>query len=106
MATFRAPDGITWTVLVRNPGASNAMIVFSHPDGESARQDRYNWYISRGPEAKSVTGRLDPKKIAESLTQADIELLFRRSMPVSRGGRLPNAPMPAQAVFSSNEREP
>ncbi|NUO62654.1 MAG: hypothetical protein HOQ11_14975 [Gemmatimonadaceae bacterium] len=103
MATFRAPDGTVWTVLVRNPGASNAMIVFSHPDGESAKKDRYNWYISKGPEAKSVTGRLDPKKIAESLTESDVELLFRRSMGVSRGGALPNAPMPAQAVYSSGE---
>lgn len=103
MASFRSPDGTVWTVLVRNPGASNAMVVFSHPDGESAKKDRYNWYISRGPEAKSVTGRLDPKKIAESLTGTDVELLFRRSMPIWRGGAEPNAPMPAQAVYSSDD---
>jgi hypothetical protein len=101
MATYRSPDGTVWTVLVRNVGASNAMVVFSHPDGESAKKDRYNWYISRGPEAKSVTGRLDPKKVAESLTGEAVELLFRRSMAVSRQETLPNAPMPAPASRSS-----
>ncbi|HEX2778840.1 MAG TPA: hypothetical protein VHM30_05020 [Gemmatimonadaceae bacterium] len=103
MATFRSPDGTVWTVLVRNVGASNAMVVFSHPDGASAKRDRYNWYISKGPEAKSVTGRLDPKKVAESLTAADVELLFRRSMPVSRNDSLPNGARPAPAVSSSGK---
>ena len=101
MASFRSADGTAWTVLVRNVGASNAVILFRHPDGESARKDRYNWYISKGPEAKSVTGRLDPKKVAESLTGEEVELLFRRSMPVSRRDGIPGGPFPAPAVFSS-----
>ena len=101
MASFRSADGTTWTVLVRNVGASNAVILFRHPDGESARKDRYNWYISRGPEAKSVTGRLDPKKVADSLTGDEVELLFRRSMPVSRSDGVPGGPFPAPAVSSS-----
>ena len=91
MATFRSTDGTRWTVLIRNVGASNAMVVFRHPDGESAKKDRYNWYISKGPEAKSVTGRLDPKKVAEALTAEEVELLFRRSMSVSRDASLPAA---------------
>ena len=57
-----APDGVTWKVMVQSPGSSNAMILFRHPDGRSSRLDRYNWIISRGPESRSVTSRLDPKK--------------------------------------------
>ena len=83
MATYRSTDGTVWRVKVSNVGASNAVVLFQHPDGESSRKDRYNWYISKGPEAKSVTGRLDPKKVGETLTGDDVDLLFRRSMPVS-----------------------
>ena len=84
MATYRSADGTVWRVKVSNVGASNAIVLFQHPDGETTRKDRYNWYISKGPEAKSVTGRLDPKKVTASMSGADVELLFRRSMPVSR----------------------
>ncbi len=84
MATYRSTDGTVWRVKVSNVGASNAVVLFQHPDGESSRKDRYNWFISSCPEAKSVTGRLDPKKVAESLTGDEVDLLFRRSMPVSR----------------------
>ena len=84
MKTFQAPDGTTWGVQVTNAGASNAIVTFRHLGAESSSKDRYNWYISKGPEAKSVTGRLDLKKVAESLTDADLALLFRRSMSVSR----------------------
>ena len=99
---YRSPDGTTWGVSVSNAGASNAMVVFRHPDGGSSRFDRYNWYISKGPEAKSVTGRLDVAKIAESLTEHDLELLFRRSMSVSRPeAPLPNMPAPVPGVRST-----
>ena len=84
MATYRSTDGTVWRVKISNVGASNAIVLFQHPDGETTRKDRYNWYISKGPEAKSVTSRLDPKKVANALTGEDVELLFRRSMPVSR----------------------
>jgi hypothetical protein len=84
MATYRSTDGTVWRVKVSNVGASNAVVLFQHPDGGTTRKDRYNWYISKGPEAKSVTGRLDPAKVADSLTGEDVEALFRRSMPVSR----------------------
>ena len=82
--TYTAPDGITWKVLVQAPGSSNAMILFRHPDGGSSRLDRYNWIISRGPESRSVTARLDPKKVLEGLDAGTIMRLFQRSMPVSR----------------------
>ena len=67
MQTWRSPDGIEWAVAVALPGSSNAMVVFRHPSGKSARLDRYNWYISNGPEARSVTSRLSAEKILASL---------------------------------------
>jgi hypothetical protein len=92
MKSYTAPDGLTWGVLVQAPGASNAMIVFRHPDGASSRLDRYNWIINRGPEARSVTARLDPDRVLEQLDPAEIARLFARSMPVSRQSTLNNGP--------------
>ncbi|HVZ79008.1 MAG TPA: hypothetical protein VG818_13580, partial [Gemmatimonadaceae bacterium] len=90
MLTYRAPDGTEYRVEVTNPAASNAIVVFRHPDGLSARKDRYNWYISHGPEARSVTSRLNPGLVAQSLDQATLHRLFQRSMPVSRPDPLAN----------------
>lgn len=84
MKTFASPDGVLWKVLVQSPGSSNAMVVFRHPDGSSSRKDRYNWFISKGPEARSVTSRLSEKKVLDSLDDATLAQLFRRSMRVSR----------------------
>jgi hypothetical protein len=83
MKTYTSPDGTTWSVDVQSPGSSNAMVVFRHPDGRSSRLDRYNWYISRGPESRSVTARLSREKVLEHLDAEQIGALFRRSMPVS-----------------------
>ena len=82
--TYTAPDGTTWKVLVQSPGSSNAMILFRHPDGRTSRLDRDNWIISRGPESRSVTARLDTEKLLEGLDAGTIMRLFQRSMPVSR----------------------
>ena len=84
MKTFTSTDGTEWKVSVMLPGSSNAMVVFRHPDGESSRKDRYNWFISTGPEARSVTSRLSPDRVLEQLDDAAIAKLFRRSMTVSR----------------------
>lgn len=84
MRTFQSHDGILWKVEAALPGSSNAMILFRHPDGDSARQDRYNWFISKGPEARSVTSRLSPERVMEHMDDAMIARLFVRSMPVSR----------------------
>jgi hypothetical protein len=81
--TFQSPDGVVWTVKVQLPGASNAMVVFLHPDGRTARKDRYNWINARTPEAQNVTARLDPRAIEQSLTEQQLALLFRRSMLIS-----------------------
>ena len=82
--TWRSPDGILWVVDVDLPGSSNAMVLFYHPGGKTARKDRYAWYISSGPEARSVTSRLSKGKVLESLTDDDLSRLYRRSMKVSR----------------------
>jgi hypothetical protein len=84
MKTWRSPDGIQWAVEVDLPGSSNAMVIFRHPSGKSARLDRYNWFISSGPEARSVTSRLSKGKVLESLTEEDLTSLYRRSMKISR----------------------
>ena len=87
MATLRlyeSPDGTHWGAEVSNPGASNALVTFHHPIGRTAGLDRYGWYISRGPEAKSVTATLDPKAVLDSISDEELAKLFRRSMPVSR----------------------
>ena len=70
MKTWRSPDGTTWVVDVVLPGSSNAMVMFYHPGGKTARLDRYNWYISNGPEARSVTSRL-----SEIAPRSDVRLL-------------------------------
>jgi hypothetical protein len=82
--TWRSPDGILWVVDVDLPGSSNAMVLFYHPGGKSGKPDRYAWYISNGPEARSVTSRLVRAKVLESLTDDDLTKLYRRSMRVSR----------------------
>lgn len=96
MKSHTAPDGTTWGVLVQAPGASNAMIVFRHPDGTTSRLDRYNWVINRGPEARSVTALLDPKRVLDQLEPAEIARLFARSMPVSTQSAINGAPAPVK----------
>jgi hypothetical protein len=90
MKSFKGPDGTEWKVQAMLPGSSNVMIVFRHPDGDSSSLDRYNWYISKGPEARSVTSRLSTKQVLEQLDDTAIQMLFSRSMPVSRPAIEPN----------------
>ena len=84
MRKFSSPDGIVWAVDVDVPGSSNAIVRFRHPNGHSSRLDRYNWFISHGPEARSVTSRLARQKVLDALTDVDLMRLFKRSMPISR----------------------
>jgi hypothetical protein len=81
---FRSPDGTEWNVQVQMPGSSNAMVLFRHPDGASSHRDRYNWYISTGPEARSVTTRLSPEIVLKALDEVQLAKLFSRSIAVSR----------------------
>jgi hypothetical protein len=82
---YKGPDGIEWIVDVRMPTASNAMVVFRHPDGDSSGLDRYSWHQWHGPEARSVTSRITPGTVLKVLSDDVLGLLFRRSMPVSPG---------------------
>ena len=95
MLTYTAPDGTRWTVEVALPGSSNAMVIFRHPGLGTRHRDRYNWFISNAPEARSVTSRLKPDKVAGQLDAETLARLFRRSMPISRPGS--GAPEPALA---------
>ena len=90
MRAFRAPDGTDWKVELALPGSSNVMVIFRHPDGRSSHSDRYNWVISTGPEARSVTSRLSPERVMESIDDRTLARLFARSMPVSRPAIEPN----------------
>jgi hypothetical protein len=80
---FAAPDGLTWTAEVRVPSASNAMVVFLHPDTTTTARNRYNWYLTAGPESRDVRARLTAQQVLEALTQSDLVRLFRRSMPIT-----------------------
>jgi hypothetical protein len=83
MRSFTGPDGTTWKVEVTSPGASNAMVIFRHPDGRTSRRDRYAWYLNAGAEAHDVTARLNKRTVLDSLGDADVQRLYRRSMPVT-----------------------
>jgi hypothetical protein len=85
MKLFRSPDGTEWGVDVRMPTASNAMIVFRHPSGDTSGLDRYAWHQWHGPEARSVTSRVAPEAVMKTLSEDVVALLFRRSMPISAG---------------------
>lgn len=76
-------NGIEWGVEASAPGASNAMILFRHPDGRRSGLDRYNWFLWSGPESRSVTARLDPDDVLSHVDDTQLERLFRRSMAVS-----------------------
>ena len=91
MREFRSPDGTAWGVEVRSPTSTNAMVVFHHPDGGTSRRDRYAWHITHGPEARDVVARLEPEQVLDSLTEQDLMLLYRRSMPISTDVPMPEA---------------
>ena len=87
--SFTGPDGTNWKVEIQSPGSSNAMVLFRNPDGRSSSLDRYAWYITRGAEAHDVTARLNRQSVLDSLGDADLQRLFRRSMAVSTDRRTP-----------------
>lgn len=82
---FDGTDGTRWGVQVKMPTASNAMVVFRHPGGDSSGQNRYAWHQWKGPEARSVTSRVTPDAVMNTLSDDVLGLLFRRSMPISAG---------------------
>jgi len=84
MRVWQSPEGINWVIDVDLAGSSNAMVLFRHPGDKTGRLDKYNWFISNGPEARSVTSRLSTDKVLESLDDAAIARLYRRAMNISR----------------------
>src|SRR4051794_25271877 len=79
---FRAPNGVEWGVEIRSPTASNAMVVFHHPDTRTTSLNRYAWWVADTPKALDVTARLSAADVMASLTDADVAKLFRKSMPI------------------------
>jgi hypothetical protein len=76
-------DGTHWRVDVRNPGSSNAIVVFRHPDPQRTRESRYAHYLWKGPESQNVSGRIDPAAVLAALDETALAKLFRRSMPIA-----------------------
>jgi hypothetical protein len=93
MRVFLSPDRTRWGVEVQSPGASNAMLVFHHPNGRTARLDRYAWVQLDQAEASDVTARVDPAKVLGALTDSDLTPLFRRSMRISAATHPRNVPI-------------
>jgi hypothetical protein len=82
MRSFQSSDGTLWAVDVKVPSFSSAMVLFKHPDGDVARRDRYAWHNSHAAEASDPRARLRPADVQTALSDRDIAMLFRRSMPV------------------------
>jgi hypothetical protein len=80
---YKGPDGTAWGVEVQSPSSSNAIVVFHHPNGRTSRLDRYAWYQEDGATANDVTARLDTTGLLDRLDEKDLNLLFRRSMPIN-----------------------
>ena len=102
---FESSEGVRWGVAVQAPSASNVMLVFHHPNGRTARLDRYAWYNVDQPEARDVTARLDSKAVLDSLGDEQIARLFRRSMLLSAGDSPLSFPVPHAAAAGIGDRE-
>ena len=93
MRVFQSSDGIRWGVQIQSPGASNAMVVFHHPNGRTARLNRYAWVQVGGAQTQDVTSRVNPASVLASLTDRDLARLFRRSMRISAAANPLNVPL-------------
>ncbi|MGQ0767539.1 MAG: hypothetical protein ACT4OZ_17985 [Gemmatimonadota bacterium] len=82
MKKFQAPDGTWWGVEVKMPTHSGALVIFLHPDGDTARHNRYAWINSSRPEASDPRSVLPVRSAADALTENEMARLFRRSMPI------------------------
>jgi hypothetical protein len=79
---YVSPDGTPWRVDMNNPGASNAQVIFQHPDPSRTRENRYAHYLARGPESQNVTGLVDTRAALETLDESALARFFRRSMAI------------------------
>ena len=85
-------------------GASNAMVIFHHPDGRTARKNRYAWYVADTPEARSVTARLDAEAVQQAITDEQLARLFRRSMLISAADNPLGVPVTHVAAAGTPEQ--
>jgi len=81
MTHYRSNDGTGWNVSVQLPSHSSAIVLFADPSGNSHR-DRYAILNGRGPQVNDPRGRLDPGAVLAGLTDRELALLYRRSIPV------------------------
>ena len=91
--TYRSEDGTDWRIDVRNPGASNALVVFTHPDPQRSRQSRYAHYIWKGPESLDVSRRIDPAAVLALLDDAALSNLFRQSIALAGRPTIAGVPL-------------
>jgi hypothetical protein len=82
MTPFRGPDGTWWGAEIEMTTHSGALVIFHHPDGESARRNRYAWINAHRPEANDPRSRLTENLLQGSLQERELARLFRRSMPI------------------------
>ena len=80
------------------------MVLFRHPDRHTSRLDRYNWFISTAPEARSVTSRLSPDRVLQQIDDVSLGRLFGRSMPVSRPAIEPNLALGLGGMATGHSR--
>ena len=81
---YHSPDGLPWKVAVKLPSHSSAMVYFQHPGGRSSSGDRYAWLNAPVHTTTDPRERLTAPALLESLSDAQIATLFRRSMAVNR----------------------
>lgn len=82
MRSFHAADGSTWNVDVKLPSHSSALMTFQHAHGQGVAGDRYAWINAPVAVTSDPRERLQAKSLLESMSDADIAKLFRRSMRV------------------------
>lgn len=82
--TYQSPDGATWTVDVKLPSHSSALLTFQHAGGQSVAPDRYAWINAAQATVSDPRERLSAAAILDSLGDHDLERLFARSMAVKR----------------------
>jgi len=85
MKSYKAGDGTNWGVDVQLPSSSSVLVVFHHPDGRTARKDRYAWLNWQGAEANNAASSVSLDKVRASLDDATIRALFTRSMIIGAG---------------------
>jgi len=96
--TFTDVEARSWRVEIRLAGSSNAMVLFRKIGAANSREDRYAWFNSDSPEARSVTSHLDASDILRGLTDDQVALLYRKSMLIAAASNPLGIPVTQFAV--------